>query len=228
MKKAVSGGIAFDTGIDSDALSHDDDSGDTSSLGAENAPDAKEAKAYLGVIEQLARIAASLGVAGAAIFGVIEYIASNEDIRRERSLSFVESWQDDGMIERYTRLQGFVEQRLHASELPPPTLPQDALARAYQNLGYAWVLNLRAVPGPESVLTETDIDRLTLFFSQMEICVASDLCNARVLAAYFTTEVTSFWQYFQGYARLRREANYTNYGIHVTALVARFGSLGSE
>lgn len=179
-------------------------------------------KGVLGLIEQVARISASLGVAGAAIFGVIEYISSNEDIRRERSLGFVESWQDGGHIDRYTRIQTYVETQLKTSTLPLQSLPAEIQARAYQNLGYNWVVDLRSTDEPEAKTIEADIDRLTLFFAQMDICISAELCNADVLRAYFSSEVTTFWQYFQGYAQLRQEANYQGYGSQVTALVARF------
>lgn len=188
----------------------------------------REGNGRLGGLEQIARIAASIGVAGAAIIGVIEYISNNEDIRRERSFAVVHDWQDDELVERYTRLQAYVEEQLATSTLPPASLPPPALAQAYRNLGYNWMLDLRADGGTDAQAVETDVDRLTLFFVQMEICIASDLCNADVLNAYFHSEVITFWQYFQGYARLRREANYAEYGRPIDKLVTRFLAMGQK
>lgn len=81
---------------------------------------------------------------------------------------------------------------------------------------------MRAEGGAESLIIEEDVDRLTLFFGQMETCISADLCNAEVLEAFFGSEARSFWQYFQGYAQLRREDNYAEYGAAVTDLVDRF------
>lgn len=188
----------------------------------------REAKRFWSGFEQIAHIAASIGVAGAAIIGVIEYTSNNEDVRRERSLGVVRDWQEDKLIDRYTRLQSYVEERLKTSTLPPVSLPPEALAQAYRNLGYNWILDQRADGGAVAQAVETDVDRMTMFFVQMEICIASDLCNAEVLNAYFYSEVTTFWQYFQGYARLRREANYADYGSQVNELVDRFKNMSNE
>jgi len=189
-------------------------------------PEPIEGKGLWAHVEQGARIAASIGVAGAAIFGVIEYNAANEDVRRERSMGFVEAWQNARQIDRYTRVQAFVEDKLNSGTAPLATMPPEALTRSYANLGYNWIVDLREQGGTVTKGIEADVDRLTLFFSQMEICVASDLCNASVLEAYFESEVVSFWRYFQGYAKLRREANYEGYGKSVNDLVDRFKTPG--
>ena len=189
-------------------------------------PEPQETSGFLGGFEQVMRILASIGVAGAAIVGVVEYISSNEDVRRERSLAVVRDWQEDKLIDRYTELQTYVEDQLQNSTLPPASLPPEALARAYRNLGYNWMVDLRADGGTGAQLVETHVDRLTLFFAQMEICIAAELCNGDVLNAYFHSEVTTFWQYFEGYAQLRREANYADYGRPVDELVARFEEMG--
>ena len=189
-------------------------------------PEPEETGGFLGGFEQIMRILASIGVAGAAIVGVFEYISSNEDVRRERSLAVVRDWQEDKLIDRYTQLQSYVENQLQTSTLPPASLPPEVLARAYRNLGYNWMVDLRADGGADAQAMETHVDRLTLFFAQMEICIAAELCNGDVLNAYFHSEVTTFWQYFEGYAQLRREANYADYGRPVDALVGRFQQMG--
>ena len=187
-----------------------------------------ENSGFWGAVERGTRIAASIGVAGAAIIGVIEYIGSNEDVRRERSLEVVQDWQSGKMTDRFTRVQAFVEAQLETSTLPPASLPDELLAKAHENLGYNWMVDARASAGQSPPAIETDVDRLTLFFARMEICIEADLCNAEVLNAYFNSEATTFWQYFQGYARLRREANYADYGRPVNALVTRFQGMTSE
>ncbi len=186
------------------------------------------AKSTWDKAEQFARMFASVGVVTAAGLGLWEYKTSNDDVRRERSLEIVRDWQSEQQIDRYTRVQSFVEQRLATSDAISTSLPPEALEKAYSNLGYRWTTFLRASDGPGARQTEEDIDRLTLYFGQMEICISSGLCDAAVLRAYFESEVVTFWRYFSGYATLRREANYSGYGAPVEELVARFGTMKAE
>ena len=189
--------------------------------------DSAEKPTVLTRAEQVMRIAASLGVAAAAILGVIEYSNANEDNRRERSLEIVRDWQTETNINRYTAVQEFVESKVtepalkrQLAELPPEALPD-----AQANLGRAWPAARRDSANADDRRMERDIDRLMLFFAQMEICISSNLCNAEVLRAYFDLEVSSFWTYFKGYADLRQGANYEGYGDPVARLVARFAAM---
>ncbi|WP_299828211.1 hypothetical protein [uncultured Roseobacter sp.] len=189
--------------------------------------DNAERSTLLTRAEQLMRIAASLGVAAAAILGVIEYSNANEDNRRERSLEIVRDWQAETNVQRYTSVQEFVESKVTEPTLKAQlqVLSPEALPDAQANLGRAWTAALRDSSAPQDRQIERDIDRLMLFFAQMEICIASELCNAEVLRAYFDLEVSSFWTYFKGYAELRQSANYQGYGDPVARLVERFAAM---
>lgn len=175
---------------------------------------------FLAQFDRMARITASIGVAGAAVIGVLQYIASNEDVRSERSLEVVREWKSDDMADRYTRVQDFVAQKLENTADELRALPDEARDRALINLGRVWVIQLRATGDPTGL--ERDIDQLTAFFAQMEVCIKADLCEAEVLKVYFAEEVLSFWAYFEGYALLRRKNNYGGYGTAVDRLVDRF------
>lgn len=185
-------------------------------------------KSFFERFERFTRIYASVGVGTAAILGFFQYSAANEDVKRERSLEFVQNWQEDKLIERYTHLQVFVEDKLRDTDPLPLEIDDAATEVMLTNLGYTWSSQLRSTDTPGAKKIENDIDRLTLFFSQMEICAESGLCNESVLEAYFGTEVVSFWQYFSGYAKVRQEDNYIGYGSQVSELVQRFKSLSPE
>lgn len=178
-------------------------------------------------VEQYTRIAASLGVALAAITGAYQYVEANEDNRRERSLEIVRNWQSETNIERYTAIQAFVEGKVNEPTLKAQlqVLSPDALPDAQANLGRAWTAALRDSDAPEDKRIERHIDRLMLFFAQMEICIDSELCNAKVLRDYFELEVSTFWTYFKGYAELRQRASYQGYGDPVARLVERFAAM---
>lgn len=189
--------------------------------------DSSDRVSLLTRAEQVMRIAASLGVATAAILAVIEYSNANEDNRRERALEIVRDWQTEANTDRYTAVQEFVEAKVTEPALQASLgqLSERALADAQTNLGRAWTTTLRNSSEPAEQALERDIDRLMLFFAQMEICISSQLCNAEVLQAYFELEVSSFWKYFKGYAELRQDANYEGYGEPVERLVTRFAAM---
>lgn len=193
----------------------------------EPAKDGADRSSLLTRAEQVMRIAASIGVATAAMVAVSEYISANDDKRAERSLEIVRDWQTGAHTNRYTAVQEFVEAKVTEPALQASLaqLSDAALADAQSNLGKAWTAALRSSSDPADRAIERDIDRLMLFFAQMQICVKAELCDEVVLKAYFDLEVSTFWRYFSGYAELRQEANYEGYGEPVRLLVEEFESM---
>lgn len=195
----------------------------------EEAEEDEEEEGLLSRLERLIRSSASLGVVVAAGLGVWQYYEANQEVKRERALEIVKDWNNSGYIDRFSKLQEFVETRVSTTRMPPAEIGEAAMRVALGNLGYGWSQELLAQDQDSSARAVLrDIDRLTLFFAQMEICVQAKLCDAEVLHAYFSTEVSSFWAYFQGYARLRREANYSRYGDPVDRLLERFATMERE
>ena len=181
---------------------------------------AREASAFWVKFEQVTKILASLGVTAAAVITALQYIYANEGIRSERSLQFVQQWQTQELDKNFVEVQVFVEDRLKTVGSDLSKLEGPALKQALKNLGRAWLVENRNSAVPDDI--EVHLDKLTLFFSQIEICVAADLCDASVVKSYFYSEVDSFWNYFSAYAELRRDAGYQEYGASVDGLVKRF------
>lgn len=176
-------------------------------------------------LERLLKAAGSLGVALAAGIAVMQYIAANHEQRSERSLDLVKAWQEQELDKDFEAVRVFVEPRHSASGGSIAAFSGEMLAAARVNLARTWLLQNRASETPVAI--EPSLDNLTLFFSQMEVCIRANLCDETVLRLYFASEVLSFWAYFEAYALLRREANYEAYGESVDALVARFEKEGA-
>lgn len=170
--------------------------------------------------ERLTRILASLGVAAAAIITALQYVGANDGVRSERSFEIVKLWQEEELDQDFTAVQVFVEERVNTVGSGLQRLKGAARKHAMNNLGNTWLVQNRASPTPVEI--EPHLDRLTLFFSQIEICIEARLCDSDVLQRYFFSEVDSFWSYFSAYAELRRDAGYPQYGVSVDKLVQRF------
>ena len=83
----------------------------------------------LNLLERLIRSGASLGVFVAAALGVWQYYEANQEIKRERSLEIVKDWNEGGYIDRFSKLQEFVETRVSTTRMPPPEIgEQSAIA----------------------------------------------------------------------------------------------------
>lgn len=175
------------------------------------------------IAERVTRVAASIGVAGAAIFSAMQYFAVNQSARAERSMTYVTQWQEDKIDDHFAAVQVYVEERMKPIGNSLAALDQEALDAALGNLGTLWLTENRAGPDPDAL--EDHLDQLTLFFGQFEICLQAKLCDKKVLYRYFNSEVDSFWTYFSHYAVLRRQDGYVNYGVGVDALVITFDKL---
>lgn len=170
-------------------------------------------------IERVVRGLASIGVLAAAVISTLQYIESNRSLESERSLGLVQAWQERKLAEDFSALQLFVEGKLEGlgeasaglAALPPP-----ALNAALSNLGKTWLIENRKGENPD--VLEDRIDRVTLFFEQMETCIDAGLCTEKVLARYFDEQVQSFWVYFNHYAVIRQKEGYVGYGKGVARL----------
>lgn len=182
---------------------------------------ARDGGSLWDVLDKSARFFGSLGVAAAALIAAAEYVNSNSDKRSERSLEIVRSWQKDGVDQQYNKVRDFVAERFQPMRPVIAALPNDAArAAAFPNLGQTWLEQARAELDPQGI--EDSVDKLILFFSQMEVCITAGLCDTRVLRLYFHAEVSSFWQYFSLYADDRQQEGYDDYGSQVERLLTRF------
>lgn len=169
-------------------------------------------------------IVANVAVIVVAYLAYQQYVDANEDLRRGRSLAFVQEWTDKGYSEAYGNISAFVEQKRKDGDTYPSSLPDDAVAIAKFNLGLKWSDDLLTKQDQRSTSLANDLDRTVQFFSRMSTCSNSKLCDEGVLVEYFDTELLTFWDFFSGYAQQRRENGYANYGSKVDMLATRFRS----
>ena len=182
-----------------------------------------ESGKHAEMLESGVRIFANLAIAIAALVGVWQYIEVNRELKRERSLEYVRTWENGSWIEQYAELQNFLEDRIiEAGPLASQvaSLPPEAQRVALRNFGERLSTKLHNGEFEGSDNVENTIHRITLYFGQIGICVSASLCDKQVIQAYLGDEIVSFWTYFEGYAIFRRNNNYANYGYAVNDLVA--------
>lgn len=220
------------TALDESAVTNEileDAIGDPEDLELDEHNDEGAAAISWSRVESAARIFASVSVAIAALVGVWQYVESNREIKRERSLEYVRLWRDGEPLVQFTNVQRFLEVRIAESDQSfneLEKLSKDVRTLALGNFGARVSLELKNSQHENSQQIANAIHRLTLFFGQIEICIDSNLCDAKVLESYLGDEVRSFWLYFKGFAQVRRENNYPGYGGTVDSLVARFEAIG--
>lgn len=171
---------------------------------------------------KIVSIIANIAVIVVAGLAYQQYVNANEDLKRGRSLAFVQEWTEKGFSSAYDDLSSFVEERRIAGEPLPSDLSPEAITIAKFNLGQKWSEEIVAGDDYRSKSLERDLDTIVQFFSRMSTCESSGLCDRDVLVEYFDSELLTFWDFFRAYAALRQMNGYSGYGNKVDALVRVF------
>ncbi|MGY4749293.1 hypothetical protein ACVNHC_05470 [Pannonibacter sp. Q-1] len=171
---------------------------------------------------KIVSIIANIAVIIVAILAYQQYVNSNEDLKRGRSLAFVQEWTEKGLSSAYDDLSLFVEERRIAGETLPADLSPEAITLAKFNLGQKWTEEIVTGDDMKSKSLERGLKTIVQFFSRMSTCESSGLCDSDVLVKYFDSELLTFWSYFRAYAALRQVNGYSGYGDKVDSLVAAF------
>ena len=179
---------------------------------------------------------ANVATAVAAGLLLLEFWTNGVERERERSLELVQAWSNDGHANRFANVQAIIERRRFESGLDQMRLPREGLPTAHANIAATLALEgieRRIVGGRAPTDDEAaardefvaDVDRVILFFERMDVCLAAELCDAAVLKAFFEPTVVSSWEYFVGYARVRRKNGYPQFGERVPSLIERFARI---
>lgn len=171
---------------------------------------------------KMVSIIANIAVIVVAFLAYQQYSDANDDLKRSRSLGFVDEWASKGYATAYGELSTFVEERRRQGDTFPANLDPQAFALAKYNLGEKWSGEISSQSTERDKVLAKHLDSIIQFFSRMSTCEAAKLCDRTVLMSYFDPELLTFWDYFVAYAALRRESGYLGYGSKVAALVAVF------
>lgn len=180
------------------------------------------ASSRLDRFAKMVSIIANIAVIIVAFLAYQQYSDANDDLKRSRSLSFVEEWTSKGYATAYGELSTFVEERRIQGDTFPDALDPEASALAKYNLGAKWSAEIKYQSTERYRRLAKNLDLIIQFFSRMSTCEAAALCDRTVLMSYFDSELLTFWDYFVAYATLRQESGYRGYGSKVAALVSVF------
>ena len=191
---------------------------------AQAAPEASDAKPVSGWqrTESTLRMVSILAVTVSAATASWQYLESRLEKKREKSVDFIQSWQDAEERDAYARLQKAVEPLVEKmGPVDQNASPEDALNK---KLGAGcWLVTVGTYDANQVYETwEADVDSLVQFYSQIDFCVEAELCEPKILTQYFEREVVTFWEYFRPYAMYRRDNFYPDYGDAIDGLVTTF------
>ena len=183
------------------------------------APD-KPAPSRLDRFEAYVRIFGVVAVSVSAAVAVWQFIDQNIAARKERSIAFMELWQDSDARAAYGRLAAHVETAVAQVDPLPANIDEAAVRLAKRGIGARLIAQLDNGLIADAETWRADFDRLVDFYSEVEFCLSARLCHKGLIVDYFGAEVTSFWDYYSDAARLRRETYYPTWADGVDRLVA--------
>lgn len=155
-------------------------------------PDAKS------ITDFLTRWLTVVTLVSAAVFGVLEYVDHKNDVRIQRSLDYVERYNQDLYLSLRNRLNDVLEQesgRLIA------TLVDDSLSAEEIQRRYFEFIN-------EMIVThnlKSDLRRLLGFHEEVVLCVNAGLCDADVVRSFFSVDAQELFRGFYPYVCAQRD-----------------------
>ena len=134
----------------------------------------------------------------AAIFGVLEYFDHKQGVRVQRSLDYVERYNQDLYLKLRNRLADVLE--LEDKALIE-TLVDDSLSAEQVQHKYADFINNMIVKHK----LKPDLRRLLGFHEEVVLCTNAGLCDAAVVRSFFTVDAQELFKGFYPYVCDQRE-----------------------
>lgn len=173
-------------------------------------------------VESAFRVLSLIAIAISAMVSALNFYQGYLDKKKERSVALMSAWQSSGERDTYARLGEALIPVIRSAGPIPSNLPQQARHLARRQIGVKLIEELEA--GDKAVFEEvaSQIDKIFLFFSEVEFCLRANLCDENLLKEYFKADVIVFWDYFQAYATGKRAGLYPTYGEAVETLAINF------
>ena len=134
----------------------------------------------------------------AAIFGVLEYVDHKQGVRVQRSLEYVERYNQDLYLNLRNRLADVLE--LEDKALIE-TLVDDSLSAEQVQRKYSDFINKMIVKHK----LKSDLRRLLGFHEEVVLCANAGLCDAAVVRSFFTVGAQELFKGFYPYVCDQRE-----------------------
>lgn len=142
-----------------------------------------------------------LAVVFAGGYALLEYIEHKQDVKVERSLSYVESYRDGNIADAKLSLNQTLA--THQSSLTALlSLPNQSA----QQLNLAYGKFILEVTAEQSV--QRNIEIAFSFYEEIAICVERELCDSDVIESFFINDARALFNaYFPYVCALRKDWN---------------------
>lgn len=134
----------------------------------------------------------------AAVFGVLEYVDHKHDVRVQRSLDYVERYNQDLYLTLRNRLNDVLEKE---SQTLISTLVDDSLSPQQIQRKYSDFIN-EMIAKHE---LKSDLRRLLGFHEEVVLCVNAGLCDADVVRSFFSVDAQELFRGFYPYVCDQRD-----------------------
>lgn len=153
---------------------------------------------------QITEIAAKIGLAGAAIFAIVQYRDAQEARRVERAMTYIDMFERGEIAE--------ARRALNAALRPYQQQFAELAKQGGVSADDKKAIILTLMEGDEGVKLADSLDRMVDFYEGVRLCEAEKLCASSVVDGYFCPgRANGLWSDFRPYAESRR-ANNPEYG----------------
>jgi hypothetical protein len=156
-------------------------------------------------------VVSKLGLTVAVLYGILEYMSAVDNRQRDMSFSLIESWEKEGFREDYLAVTAYINEEV-------AKIPADFATSPRQNM-----LETSFVGG--KLLARISVDRqfeehvqnLYYFYSKVGVCAGEEICDAKLLAAFFRSGAQDFLSYLNPYMLRLRTQGQKEFGSYAEA-----------
>lgn len=174
-------------------------------------------------LEVCAKVLLIAGAIVGAAWAYFEYLQKEEQQRIEGSLGYVKRFSEGSMLESTNRIDStwyaYREQLLR--------LQHSSSEAAYLQRYYQLVMSVverTPIPARDGVPARGivgDVNAVESFFSELQICVNSGLCDGKAAHAYFDSYAQRFYCLHEPYLSWKAANYYPGYGKDLAQFAAR-------
>ena len=187
-------------------------------------------KSVLDQLEGISKILLILGTLAGAVWALFEYSAKQDKERVTHTLSYVERFNKDTLLDARTRigstwyaLRDFVA-RADTGE------GDDAYKQRMRQLVFE-VVNKAPVQLPDgSAVTGLvgDLDQVQGFFGELQICIDARICDQATADAYFADYAQRFYCLHEPFIAFKQHEYDLTYGVKLKAFIDQASNIDAR
>lgn len=149
---------------------------------------------------QIFEIATKIGLAGAAVFAIIQYRDAQEARRVERAMTYIDTFEQGEIAEARRTLNGALR--------PYQKQFVELAKQGGISADDKGAIILTLMEGDEGVELADSLDQIVDFYESVQLCTDEKLCAPSVIEGYFCPgRASRLWDDFRPYVETRRPNN---------------------